>query len=240
VTLLITGASGRLGRELAKLFPEALAPSHQELNIAVRDEVYDYIAKNGVGCIIHCAALTSVRYCEEHRNDAFKVNVVGTKNLVDGLSVAHPSPDTYFLYLSTACVFPGDEPEKYYTEHDLPYPKNYYALTKLLGEGHVQKRNRYISTLIVRTNFIEHGSWAYPKAFDDRFANYLYSDDCAERIAQLYEKREKGLIHVAGNVRRSMYEWARLEDPEVRITSLAVYRGPSLTVNMCLGTVRDL
>lgn len=237
MTLLITGASGRLGRELAKLFPDSLTPTHQELDITLRDKVNDYIARNGVASIIHCAALTSVRSCEGSRDKAFSVNVIGTKNLVDGLTWVYPRNDSYFLYLSTACVFPGDALEKYYTENDLPYPKNYYALTKLLGEVHVQKRDPYISTLIVRTNFIEHGPWAYPQAFEDRFANYLYSDECAKKITQLYEEREKGIIHVVGDVRMSMYEWARLEDPDVRNTSLSFYHGPPLTVNMCLGTV---
>jgi len=235
MSLLITGASGKLGSQLVKLLPEALTPSHNELNFTHQKEVQRYIQENGVESIIHCGALTSVRHCEANKREAYRVNVLGTKNLLDGLSLSR----AYFLYVSTACVFPGDELEKYYTESDLPHPKNYYALTKLLGEFYVTN-TQPISTLIVRTNFIEHGKWPYSHAFGDRFANYLYSDQCAERIFNLYEKRVKGLIHVAGDVRRSMYEWAKLEDPDVRNTSLYFYRGPPLTVNMCLGTERIL
>ena len=33
MTLLFTGGSGVLGRELVKLFPESLAPSHKQLEL---------------------------------------------------------------------------------------------------------------------------------------------------------------------------------------------------------------
>jgi len=37
VKILLTGSTGRLGRQLSKEFPDALKPTHQELDITNKD-----------------------------------------------------------------------------------------------------------------------------------------------------------------------------------------------------------
>ena len=59
-----------------------------------------------------------------------EINVQGTKNLVNELKNSNSSGK--FVYVSTACVFDGHS--SMYTENSIPYPENYYSLTKLLGE----------------------------------------------------------------------------------------------------------
>lgn len=237
MTILITGGSGKLGSHLRPAIPDAFAPSHSELNITDRKKVYTYFSKNHIDTVIHCAALTSIRYCEEHREEALEVNVNGTKNLYEALSTCALSP--YFIYISTACVLPGDEIDKFYTEEDIPYPKNFYGLTKLLGERIVAEAAKsHTRILIVRTNFIGRGKWPYPSAFVDRFATYLYSDQVAGAIKGLLETRMIGLVHICGDKRMSMYDFARLTDPAVKPMSQNNYDGPPVTVNMCLASKR--
>lgn len=226
--ILITGASGKLGREIARLLPEALAPSHAELDITDFGAVSDYLWKNRIETIIHCAALTSVRFCEENKDYAYRVNVEGTFHLCH--------PDIYLIYISTACVFPGNQLEKYYTEGDFPDPCNYYGFTKMEAEAFVRAQG---NSLIVRTNFAPRGKWPYPQAFTDRYGTYLYADQVAQKLVSSLEYKPRGVIHICGDRRFSMYEFARLGDPDVQPITLKDYRGPHLTQNMCLASERE-
>jgi dTDP-4-dehydrorhamnose reductase len=239
VTTLITGARGALGREFARSIPDALTPSSSELDIRDDRQVDAFIAANGVDTVVHCAARTAVRYCEENRADTLAVNVGGTRAVCDALTRHAASPR--LLYISTACVFPGDDPDAYYGESDLPQPKNYYSLTKLLAEYVVSgwsacdPRRR---ALVVRTNFAERGGWKHAKAFSDRYGTYLYPDQIAVCATEMLDRSETGLVHICGDRRLSMLDFARLADPGVGETTLAEYDGPPVTVNMSLRSER--
>ena len=226
--LLITGASGKLGREIAKVFPYAFTPSHEELDITDLLLVDDYLKRNKIESIIHCAALTSVRLCDEERDWAYWVNVEGTYNLL--------RPDIYFIYISTACVFPGKVEDGMYFEDDEPAPVNYYGFTKMEAERYVRLQG---NSLIVRTNFAPRGKWPYSHAFIDRFGTYLYPDQIAKKLAEIYTYKPRGVIHICGDRVFSMYQFARLEDPSVKPTTLEEYQGPHLTRNMALGSLRE-
>jgi len=244
MTLLITGGDGNLGRELVKLLPDSHHPTRQDLDITSSGALQEYINRNAVDSVIHCAANTSVRDCELHRHEAYITNVQGTLNVCSSLSdnwlprFHSPSQShrPHLVYVSTACIFPGDSSDQSYSEDDVPYPKNFYAMTKLLGEEVVKSwtRSTQCESLIVRTNFVERGKWKYPKAFVDRYGTYLYADQVAKAITDLYWGRTTGLIHVCGDKRMSMYELARLQDSNVEPTTLKDYVGPQLTVNMSL------
>ena len=160
--VLITGAHGRLGCEISKKFPGALTPTRQELDIRDATGVSDFLSSHKPSTIIHLAADTDVRRCESHRAEAYETNVKGTENLV--LASEEVLPECNFIYMSTACVFHGDRGD--YSEEDIPYPENFYALTKLLGEFIVKRKTNHI---IIRGNFVAREKWPYPKAFTDRF-----------------------------------------------------------------------
>ena len=161
------------------------------------------MAEAKVDRLIHCAALTSIRRCEEDREAAFVTNVEGTRNLV--MALGKFRPDSMFVYVSTASVFYGDRGQ--YTELDIPYPKNFYSLTKLLGEFTVTESD-LASYLIVRVNFASRKKWTYPRAFTDRFGSYLFSDDVAVAVKHLIGRGQRGIVHVCGE-RLSMFELAK-------------------------------
>jgi dTDP-4-dehydrorhamnose reductase len=229
--IMITGGSGKLGKALVALFPVSLHPTHKELELAERDAVFDYIMRNMPDAIIHTAALTGVRECEDDKRKAWSSNVLGTENLVD--ACLEYNQKTYFVYISTACVFDGHR--SFYTEEDIPYPENFYALTKLLGEFVVKKLPNY---LIVRTNFVAKEKWRFPKAFIDRFGTYLFADDVARGIKDVIQAKLTGVVHVCGDKKLSMFELARLTTPDVQPMTLNEYNGPRLTIDMTLDTVR--
>ena len=231
--ILITGASGALGKSLNRQFSEAYCPLHKEMDIASPDSVNKAIMKYKPDVIIHAAALVGIRECEDNKEKAWKTNVEGTQNIVNAIKKLNNN--CYLIYLSTACVFSGEH-EKYYTENDVPAPKNYYSLAKLCGE---LVTRQYENTCIIRTNFVPKEQWKYPKAFTDRFGTYLFADDVAMGISEIVGKKDKGIIHIVGDRRMSMHELAILAGSKnVGKMTLAEYEGPLLTVDMSLSTKR--
>ena len=229
MTILITGVTGALGTELKKLFPSSLSPTSHELDITDTKKVIDFIKNNDIDTIIHTAALTKIRPCEENKPLAWKTNVEGTKNLVE--AVLESKKDIYFIYISTACVFDGHV--GMYKENSIPYPENFYALTKLIGEHEVNKLSKY---LIIRTNFVAKKKWPYPKAFTDRFGTYLFSEDVAKAIKEVYDSNLQGIVHITGDKKISMFELAKITTPEIQPMTIKDYSGPRLTMDMSLDT----
>jgi len=231
--ILVTGGTGKLGRELLKVYPAALHPNRNELDITSSTSVFKYLSASKPDMVIHTAALTNVQLCEENKKSAYESNVVGTANLVNALTEI--KPDGYFVLVSTACVFQGDKGN--YTEKDIPKPKNYYGFTKKCAEDVVLKSS--LKHLIIRTNFVAYGTWAHPKAFADRFGTYLFAQDVACAVKELIAQNFVGVVHVCGDRRMSMYELARIATPDVQPMKLEDYEGTApLTVDMTLCSTR--
>ncbi len=231
MVVLLTGGSGALGSELKKHYPDSLSPTRKELDITNKKIVLEFFKQNKIDLVIHTAALTSVRKCEEEREPAWKTNVDGTRNLVD--AVRNSANSVQFIYISTACVFDGHT--GMYKESSLPYPENFYALTKLLGEYEVSKLQDY---LIIRTNFAAKKKWPYPKAFVDRFGTYLFAEDVAKGILDVQKANLQGFVHIVGDKKISMFELAKLTTPDIQSMTIQDYSGPRLTMDMSLDTER--
>lgn len=229
MTVLITGGSGALGSELKKLFPDSLSPSHEILDICDPNSVEELFKKEKIDLVLHAAALTTVRGCEDDKSRAMQVNVTGTKNLVNQLQKSNPSAK--FVYISTACVFDGHS--GMYNENSIPSPENFYSLTKLLGEYITEKLE---NTLIIRTNFVARKKWAYPKAFTDRYGTYLFANQVALGLKEVLDEGKTGIIHIVGNKKISMFELAKITTPDIQPMTLSDYSGPPLTVDMSLDT----
>jgi len=228
---LITGGSGILGTELKKFFPNSLFPSHSVLDITNHEMVFDYFSKNEFDSIIHTAAMTSVRQCESEKELSWSTNVVGTKNLIDATTEFRSN--SKFIYVSTACVFDGYT--GMYKESSVPYPENFYALTKLIGEQFIKNLKNHI---IIRTNFVGKKKWMYTKAFTDRFGTYLFAENVASGIREIFDANIEGIIHIVGDKKLSMYDLAKINTPSIKPMTVDEYQGPSLTMDMSLDTER--
>jgi dTDP-4-dehydrorhamnose reductase len=234
-TVLVTGSTGRLGKEVITVLKEItflLHPTREELDITKGEQVFLYIKENQPDIIIHLAALVSIRKCEEDRELAWKTNVSGTKNLLDAC-VAFKK-QCYFVYMSTPCVFSGENGP--YNELSIPYPKHFYGLTKLVAET-LLLASPLEKKIILRANFAPKERWQYPKAFVDRYSTYLFADDVARAIKEVIEKDVTGILHIIGDKVLSMYELAKLTTPDIQPMTMADYNGPPLTVDMRLDTI---
>ena len=101
---LLTGGHGLLGSEIANQV-ECYTPTSKELDVLdTPSSIREHITPD-VNYLIHCAALTSVEQCENERQHAYNVNVLGTHNVLKALKNTHVK----LIYISTPWVFSGDE-----------------------------------------------------------------------------------------------------------------------------------
>jgi dTDP-4-dehydrorhamnose reductase len=114
--LLITGASGLYGSKLARL---ALAKGIEvyssdiqsssvygnfiKMDISEKQQVKEAFKTIKPDVVVHAATLTDVDKCETHRELAWKVNVEGTKNVVE----AAQNVGSFLIYISSDYVFSG-------------------------------------------------------------------------------------------------------------------------------------
>jgi len=201
--ILITGGSGALGSNLQKLI-KCFAPNSKELDITDLQKCIKAVKAYDPDIVIHCAAWTDVAGAETHQQQCWKVNVIGTENLVKAAGGRR------FVYISTEYVFDGEKGN--YTENDIPHPVNFYSLTKLIGEAIV---NQYPKTLTIRTAFKKDGPWPYAKAFTDQWMSADFASERAPDIVKASLMTSlTGIIHISGK-RKTIYDLARKASPSV-------------------------
>lgn len=207
--VLILGGSGRLGRALRGLLPQAPAPTRQEIDLLERHSLARGLQKYRPKVVVNATGYTDVLKAEWEREKCWAANVVGVQNLVRELFAW----DCGLLQVSTDYVFDGQQ--GMYRESDVPGPVcNYYSLTKLAGE---QVAFSLPASLIVRTSFRE-GCWPHPVAFQDLFTSQDYLDVIAPDFVLLLQhwgEFPDKILHIASE-RKSAYELARRRKPEVQ------------------------
>jgi dTDP-4-dehydrorhamnose reductase len=158
--------------------------------------------------IIHTAAMINVDLCEEHPDDANRINAEITENLAK----ISKKIGAKFVYISTDAVFDGEKSGKF-TEDDKVNPVNIYGKSKLTGEFKTtENSNNY---LILRTNIygwniqkkLSFAEWVYDSLasnkvinmFNDVLFSPIYVGNFAEVLKDLLNKDTTGLYHLAGN-----------------------------------------
>ena len=127
-TVFVTGHRGLFGSSLLRIYRDRFDVVTFDGDIGDHATLAAWGADKHVDAVIHAAAMTDINLCETERERCFRSNVTGTRNIRD-LAKAKGAK---LIYISTSAVFPGDTGN--YHEQDLPYPKNYYNITKYLGE----------------------------------------------------------------------------------------------------------
>jgi len=209
---LLTGGSGRLGRELRQLLPELQAPGRTELDVR---EPAAWLERERPALIIHAAAFTDVAAAEERRGECWNTNVHGTRSLAR----AAARIGARFVLISTDYVFAGLNGN--YQEEDTPGPvRNYYALSKLAAEEAARGAMPEEQLLVIRTSFRAR-EWPHERAFTDLYTSQDYVDRLAPQLASaicLAGHLPFDTVHIAGP-RRSSFELARERRPDVQAAS---------------------
>jgi len=206
-TILLTGGSGLLGKELQRINKKfnLIAPPSNEMNIEEISQIEAQISANHPDVFLHCGALTRpMSIHDESPDKSIKINIIGTSNVV----LACMKHDLKLVFISTDYVYPGNDGN--YKEQDALNPSNKYAWSKLGGESAVKI---YDNSLILRSSFRER-PFAHPRAFTDAYKPYLYYDEIAPIILKILEKDVMGVLNVGGD-RKSVYEFAKESNPDV-------------------------
>lgn len=149
--VLITGANGQVGWELARQAPaagfETLALDAARLDITDPQAVRETLQCSRVDAVINAAAYTAVDRAEQEPQRAFAVNRDGPAHL----AAACAERGIPLLHLSTDYVFDGHRAEPY-REDDPINPLGVYGASKWAGEQAV--RDRLEQHLILRTSWV--------------------------------------------------------------------------------------
>jgi len=244
--ILIVGAKGQLGREIAECFgrgktelgvPEVLsldntvrATDVDELDITDLSAVRSAV-KDGYDAVINCAAFTNVNACETEMDAAFRVNSIGPRNL----AIACEEIGAKLVHVSTDYVFAGNGSVPY-TEYDLASPVSVYGKTKLLGEEYVREHSS--KYFIVRTawlygyygnNFVKtmlriNREKGASRVVNDQRGNPTNAADLAHHILKLLTTEEYGVYHATGKGECSWFEFTE---------KIVEYAGINAAVSPC-------
>ncbi|MBI4057174.1 MAG: SDR family oxidoreductase [Elusimicrobia bacterium] len=228
MNVLVIGSSGQVGSALFKqskstpwiknvfgTYKAHLRPGLVHLDLQDPRSIHDAFEKTQPQAVIHCSALTAVDYCEDHPEEAHRINVLGTEQVLK----ACQKHGARLITLSTDYVFDGKNGP--YGEEDPCRPLSVYGRSKWEAEQRVLTD---VGSLVIRStviysydlsslNFlmqlIKNLSEKRPMQVpNDQVSNPTYAPNLAEVILRLINKRACGIYHVVGPDWLNRYEFA--------------------------------
>ncbi len=231
-TLLITGIHGLVGQYVFRILGSwkgrvvitgkgpCRLPQHHfvyvSMDITDKDQVQAVFQTYSPSVVIHSAAQAQPDHCELNREDALKVNVEGTENLLQASSLSR----AFFVHLSTDFIFSGNDGP--YDESSIPAPVNFYGKTKLMAEEKVKSYSyawAIVRTALVYGNVISGTrsnmiSWVKTelennrpiKVVSDQVRTTTYAADLAGALLVIAEREMTGTWHISG--KDALSPWA--------------------------------
>ncbi len=215
---IITGAAGLIGQYCVNTAPrwapgwDVQGLSRTDLELTDRLKVDARIRALKPDLLIHCAALSRTKACEQDPDQAHRDNVEVTAHL------AQLSKDIPFIFLSSGEVFDGKT--GWYSEADEPNPINVYGRTKLDAERVVLQNPQHTVVRIVLTSGTsQNGDRSFvddmcrtAKAgkdvtlYADEFRCPLPAGVIARAVWELVDRKQPGLYHLGGSERLSRWD----------------------------------
>lgn len=130
--IVLLGASGQVGRELARVLPavgQVVAWNRAAADLERPDEVVAMLARERPAVIVNAAAYTAVDRAESEPGRAELVNATA----VAAIAAEGARQGAFLVHYSTDYVFDGTRLGRY-RETDEPRPLSVYGMTKLAGE----------------------------------------------------------------------------------------------------------
>jgi len=204
--VLVTGATGQLGSEVAELFRGAghvvFAPSSKELDFLKPDQAAGMVDQLRPDWVINCAAYTQVDNAETETAAAFCIN----RETPERLAQTVAGYGGRLLQVSTDFIFDGGQGWPY-VETDQPNPLGVYGCSKLEGEQAVLQA--LPEAIVLRT------AWVYGvrghnfvktmlrlalagkplRVVDDQTGTPTWARDIASAIAVLVAADARGTFH---------------------------------------------
>ena len=216
----LTGSTGILGSQLIK-----------KLNIKKRylfvgkienlNQVNKWIKMNNFDYIIHLAAIVPTNLVNKNKTKAFKVNYLGTRNLVNSIN-KNSKKKIWFFYASTSHVYNFKKTKIY--ETDRTNPISYYGKTKLKGEKYVLSNQKMYDACIGRifsfTSKKQNKSFIIPSIISklknssknillenlNHDRDFLKLDDITLIISKILKKKLTGIYNICSGKKINLIE----------------------------------
>jgi dTDP-4-dehydrorhamnose reductase len=219
--LLITGATGTLGRAFARICEVRGLSYHllsrHEMDIADASSVEEALAKYEPWAIVNTAGYVRVDDAESDREKCLRENTAGAK----ALALACANHNLKLVTFSSDLVFDGKK-QTPYVETDETAPLNVYGQSKAEAEREVLRA--LPRALVIRTsaffgpwdeyNFITIAlrtiaSGHHFRAADDAFISPTYVPDLVHATLDLLIDNEQGIWHLANTGAITWADFAR-------------------------------
>jgi dTDP-4-dehydrorhamnose reductase len=221
--LLVTGAGGLLGTEVAREGAERghalVALERAALDVTDADAVRERVGDESPTWVIHCAAYTAVDRAEDEPELAMRVNRDGAAHVARAAAGA----GARMAHVSTDYVFDGRTRTPYRND-DEPAPLSVYGATKLAGERAVLD-----ASLAGRRPLVTRTGWMYGaggrnfvnamlararagealRVVDDQVGRPSWARNVARGMLELVERGVEGVWHVADGGTATWLELAR-------------------------------
>lgn len=221
--VLITGAGGQLGHELARAFEDGtgrydvVASTRSTLDLGDRDSVLVAITSAEPDVVVHAGAWTAVDACESDPDRAFRVNALGTRHVQQAARIV----GARVVYVSTDYVFDGTavEPVDEWADTN---PTSVYGRSKLggereidLGGGNTIVRCAWVcGAHVAGSNFVKTmlrlaDERDELRVVADQVGSPSFTFDLAPAIKQLVVGRFPGVFHVTNSGTATWFELAQ-------------------------------
>jgi len=187
----------------------------EHLDMRDQQATVDFLSRVKPNIVVQTAAQPNVDYCEDHREEAWRTNVLGTENVAK----ACEQVGAKHVFISTDYVFDGKAGP--YSEDDPVNPINFYAVTKVEGEKRVQSLGNY---LIIRTGVVfdadpDSKNFALRVVNEltagrtmlvpiDQYGNPTLASNLASCVIELSTEDKVGVYNVAGRSIMSRFDFA--------------------------------
>jgi dTDP-4-dehydrorhamnose reductase len=227
--ILVTGASGLLGRQVVEIARsrghDEVGLSRAELDVTDAPLVAKVVASHSPEAVVHCAAYTAVDRAESEPDRAHAVNRDGARHVAQAAKDA----GALLLYVSTDYVFDGSA-RRPYRPNDPTGPLSVYGRSKLEGEEAVQGVGG--AWIVVRTSWLYGGGSGFVPAIlrraargealrivDDQRGRPTWAPHAAAALLEVLERGVRGVWHVAGG---GECTWLELATEAVRLAGYPV------------------
>ena len=208
----ITGSTGSLGTIFVKKKTSFRFYKFKG-DICNKQSLEKWVKKNNFDIFLHFAAIVPIQKVNKNQKKAYRVNYLGTKNIVDSILKFNNNLQ-WFFFSSTSHVYKSKIGK--ISENDILKPISFYGLTKLKAERYIKKKfsNKIkycIGRIFSTTHFHQKSSYFIPvikkkisqknkkflKFYNlNQFRDFISPYDISNIIILLWKKKYQGIVNI--------------------------------------------
>tara|TARA_Y100000590_G_scaffold18275_1_gene21756 strand:+ start:18669 stop:19532 length:864 start_codon:yes stop_codon:yes gene_type:complete len=173
-------------------------------------------------CILICASESKIKNCQKQKNKTYKVNVLGTKNIIK----KYKSEKTQTILISTSHVFNGKK--KFVSVNTTPKPQNNLGKQKLEAENIILNNHGLVirATKIYESTLNLFKNWVIKlynnkkiKVFSNLQVSFIPLETFIKALVVVIRENHRGILHLSGPEDKSYYEILKLISKKLNLNS---------------------